>query len=92
MSPTHLTNLYNKRTEKNMNFAKQHIGVTRRKETELSSSSSMWNINLPGDPPHFYDYFDGESTEQEDLTAWVNLGMHHIPRAEDSRVFLFGEV
>ncbi|KAF7289645.1 Amine oxidase catalytic domain-containing protein [Mycena chlorophos] len=88
MSPIHLTNLNNKRTEKNMNFAKQHIGVTRRKETELSSSS-MWNINLPGDPPtHFYDYFDGESIEQEDLTAWVNLGMHHIPRAEDSPMTL----
>ncbi|KAJ7067387.1 amine oxidase catalytic domain-containing protein [Mycena amicta] len=84
MSPIHLTNLNNKRTEKNMNFAKHHVGVSRRKETELTSSS-MWNINLPGDPPvNYYKYFDGESIEQEDITAWVNLGMHHIPRAEDS--------
>ncbi|KAJ7472719.1 amine oxidase catalytic domain-containing protein [Mycena latifolia] len=88
MSPIHLTNLDSKRTQNNINFAKHHLAVSRRKDSE-PSSSSMWNINLPGAPPvDFYKFFDGESLEQEDLTAWVNLGMHHIPRAEDSPMTL----
>ncbi|KAJ7157647.1 amine oxidase catalytic domain-containing protein [Mycena crocata] len=88
VSPIHLTNLDSKRTRSNVNFAKHHLAVSRRKDTE-PSSSSMWNINLPGAPPvDFYEFFDGESLEQEDLTAWVNLGMHHIPRAEDSPMTL----
>ncbi|KAJ7212859.1 copper amine oxidase [Mycena haematopus] len=78
ISPIHLTNLDSKRTRNNVNFAKHHLAVSRRKDSE-PSSSSMWNINLPGAP---------QSLEQEDLTAWVNLGMHHIPRAEDSPMTL----
>jgi hypothetical protein len=46
----HLTNLKSKRTEKNVNWAKHHLAVSRLKEDE-PSSSSMWNINLPGAPP-----------------------------------------
>ncbi|KAJ6512644.1 amine oxidase catalytic domain-containing protein [Mycena sanguinolenta] len=88
ISPIHLTNLNSKRTKNNVNFAKHHLAVSRRKDSE-PSSSTLWNINLPGAPPvDFYDFFDGESLEQEDLTAWVNLGMHHIPRAEDSPMTL----
>ncbi|KAJ7741169.1 amine oxidase catalytic domain-containing protein [Mycena maculata] len=88
VSPIHLTNLDSKRTRSNVNFAKHHLAVSRRKDSE-PSSSSMWNMNLPGAPPvDFYKFFDGESLEQEDLTAWVNLGMHHIPKAEDSPITL----
>ncbi|KAJ7846914.1 amine oxidase catalytic domain-containing protein [Mycena leptocephala] len=88
VSPVHLTNLNSKRTQNNANFGKHHLAVSRRKDSE-PSSSSMWNLNLPGAPPvDFYKFFDGESLEQEDLTAWVNLGMHHIPRAEDSPMTL----
>jgi Copper amine oxidase, enzyme domain len=43
------TNLKSKRTERNVNFAKHHFAVSRRKDSE-PSSSSMWNINLPGNP------------------------------------------
>ncbi|KAJ7253466.1 amine oxidase catalytic domain-containing protein [Mycena rebaudengoi] len=88
VSPIHLTNLDSKRTWNNVNFAKHHLAVSRRKDSE-PKSSSMWNLNLPGAPTvDFYKFFDGESLEQEDLTAWVNLGMHHIPRAEDSPMTL----
>jgi primary-amine oxidase len=116
-----LTNLRSKRTENNVNWAKQHLAVSVRKEEE-PSSSSPWNINLPGRAPvDFYkvngnndvassgqvrggtgegsrrvsrvacrvladraQFFNNESISQEDLVVWLNLGTHHIPRAEDS--------
>lgn len=74
----------------------------QRKETEPSSSSA-WNLQLPGAPPVDFDrFFDGyvvlllkvgstslifffivsESLDQEDIVAWINIGMHHIPQAE----------
>jgi primary-amine oxidase len=69
-----------KRLLKNVNWARYNLAVSRRKETE-PSSSSMWNFNLPGSPPvDFHKFFDGENITQEDLVAWVNLGMHHLVR------------
>lgn len=39
----------------------------------------MWNMNLPGAPPvDFHKFFDGENITQDDLVAWVNVGMHHL--------------
>lgn len=32
----------------------------------------------------FHKFFDGENITQEDLVAWINVGMHHLPQAEDS--------
>ncbi|KAL7423655.1 hypothetical protein Q5752_001236 [Cryptotrichosporon argae] len=79
-----LANTRAKRTERSVEWAKHHVAVTRRKETE-PCSSSMWNSNLPGAPPvDFGKFLDDESIEQEDLVVWANLGTHHIPRAEDS--------
>ncbi|KAJ7230301.1 copper amine oxidase [Mycena pura] len=49
MSPIHLTNLDSKRTENNVNFAKHHLAISRSKESEPSSSTT-WNLNLPGAP------------------------------------------
>ncbi|KAH8919795.1 amine oxidase catalytic domain-containing protein [Atractiella rhizophila] len=87
-STIHMTNLKSKRTLKNVNWAKQHVAVTKYHDNERWSSS-QWNINLPGAPPvDFYEWFNSESLDQEDLVAWVSLGMHHIPRAEDSPMTL----
>lgn len=42
----------------------------------------MWNMNLPGDPMvDFHKFFDGDNITQEDLVAWVNVGMHHLVRS-----------
>lgn len=39
----------------------------------------MWNLNLPGAPMvDFHKFFDGENLTQQDLVAWVNVGMHHL--------------
>jgi len=83
-SPIHSTLVGSKRLLKNADWAQYNLAVSRRKETE-PSSSSMWNMNLPGAPPvDFAQFFDGESLSQEDLVAWINIGMHHLPQAEDA--------
>lgn len=69
-----------KRLLNNANWARYNLAVSRRKETE-PSSSSMWNQNLPGAPMvDFHKFFDGENITQEDLVAWINVGMHHLVR------------
>ena len=67
-----------KRLLKNANWARYNLAVSRRKDTE-PSSSSMWNMNLPGHPVvDFHKLFDGENITQEDLVAWINVGTHHL--------------
>lgn len=62
---------------------KQPFAVTRHHDTEPSSSSAL-NQNLPFAPPvEFYKFFNGEDLIQQDIVAWVNLGMHHYTRSED---------
>ncbi|TRM67429.1 copper amine oxidase [Schizophyllum amplum] len=84
MSPIHNTVVGSRRMLKNANWARYNMAFSRRKESEPSSSNA-WNMNLPGAPVvDFHDFFDGESLEQEDVVAWINVGMHHLPQAEDS--------
>jgi primary-amine oxidase len=72
-----LTNLRSKRTENNVNWAKQHLAVSVRKEEE-PSSSSPWNINLPGRAPVDFYKVSGDSDRSpsrfEDDERWVELG------------------
>ncbi|EMD39459.1 hypothetical protein CERSUDRAFT_91968 [Gelatoporia subvermispora B] len=83
-SPVHNTVVGSKRLLRNANWAKYNMAVSLRKDTE-PSSSSMWNLNLPGAPPVDFDqFFDGENITQADLVAWVNVGTHHLTQAEDS--------
>ncbi|KAF9035083.1 amine oxidase catalytic domain-containing protein [Hymenopellis radicata] len=72
-SPIHNTVVGSKRLLNNANWARYNLAVSRRKETE-PTSSCMWNMNLPG----------SLCLVQEDLVAWINVGMHHLPQAEDS--------
>ncbi|KIJ20486.1 hypothetical protein PAXINDRAFT_7722 [Paxillus involutus ATCC 200175] len=83
-SPIYGTVVGSKRLLKNADWARYNLAVSRRKETE-PSSSSVWNFNLPGGPPvEFHKFFDGENITQEDLVAWINVGMHHLPQSEDA--------
>lgn len=63
----------------NANWARYlNLAVSCRKEME-PSSSSMCNLHLLGAPMvDFHKFFDGESLTQEDLVAWINVGMHHL--------------
>ncbi|KAG1806446.1 amine oxidase catalytic domain-containing protein [Suillus plorans] len=77
-SPVYNTVVGSKRLLKNANWARYNLAVSRRKDTE-PSSSSMWNFNLPGAPPvDFHNFFDGENITQQDLVTWINVGMHHL--------------
>ena len=67
-----------KRLLNNANWARYNLAISKRKDTE-PTSSSMWNMNLPGKPMvDFHKFFDGENITQEDLVAWINIGMHHL--------------
>ncbi|KZT20392.1 amine oxidase catalytic domain-containing protein [Neolentinus lepideus HHB14362 ss-1] len=82
-SPIYNTVVGSKRLLNNANWARYNLAVSRRKDNE-PTSSSMWNQHLPGAPMvDFHKFFDGENITQEDLVAWVNVGMHHLPQAED---------
>jgi len=73
-----------KRLLNNANWARYNLAVSVQKDSE-PASSSMWNANLPGAPVvDFHDFFDGENITQKDLVAWVNVGTHHLPGAEDT--------
>jgi primary-amine oxidase len=93
-----------KRLLNNANWARYNLAVSVRKENE-PSSSSMFNMNLPGKPvvvsltlfssisyivaecsslQDFHKFFNGENMTQTDLVAWINVGTHHLPQAEDS--------
>ena len=59
------------------------LTVTKRKETE-EKSSCIYNQQDMVDPVlDFSRYVDGENIEDEDLVAWVTMGMIHIPHSED---------
>ncbi|KAK1234331.1 hypothetical protein PQX77_002470 [Marasmius sp. AFHP31] len=84
LNPVHTGVVGSKRTLENAHWARYNLAVSKRKETE-PSSSSMWNMNLPGAPVvNFHKLFDGDNITQEDLVVWVNVGTHHLPQAEDS--------
>ena len=71
-----------KRLLNNANWARYNLAVSLRKDTE-PSSSSMWNMHLPGAPVvDFHKFFDGENLTQQDLVAWINVGMHHLVRCD----------
>ncbi|KAF8514971.1 amine oxidase catalytic domain-containing protein [Gautieria morchelliformis] len=84
MNPIHNAVVGSKRLLKNAQWARYNLAVSRRKETE-PSSSNMWNLHLPGAPVvDFHKFFDSEDITQEDLVAWINVGTHHLPQAEDT--------
>ncbi|KAG4431873.1 hypothetical protein IFR05_012650 [Cadophora sp. M221] len=83
LSNVHLPSNLSPFFRKSASYAKQFMALTHQHDTESSSSSTL-NQNLPGAPPvDFSKFFNGECLLQEDIVAWINLGMHHYTRAED---------
>lgn len=65
-------------------FAKRHLAVTRRKDTEPHATHSLDHYPLTS-PLLSVDTFlsDRESLVKEDLVCWVSIGKEHITRTED---------
>ncbi|KAH7343218.1 copper amine oxidase [Rhizoctonia solani] len=74
----------------NARWAEWDLMVAKRKDTEPFSSTT-WNQHLPSTPPVDFSKFFAppESIDHEDLVIYANLGMHHLPRAEDIPNTLF---
>ena len=65
-------------------WTRNQMTVTKRKEKE-ERSSSLYNQFSMFNPVNDFQRFtaDDESIENEDLVAWVTVGMMHVPHSED---------
>lgn len=65
-------------------WTQNQITVTKRKEEE-ERNSSIYNQNSMHDPVVDFSKFtaDNENIVNEDLVAWVTVGVMHIPHSED---------
>lgn len=67
-----------------MSWSLYQMAVTKFKENE-TQSSCIYNQNGPTNPQlDFRQYLlDNDSIINEDLVAWVTIGMMHVPHSED---------
>ena len=63
-------------------FVQNNLWVTRYKRPEIFAAGmqAMQSASWLGLPEYI---FDNENLENEDLVAWVTMGFHHVPMAED---------
>jgi primary-amine oxidase len=66
-----------------VNWATHPLYVLKRKDSEPASAWQACERNKKNPMIDFNDFFDGESLDQEDLTLYFNLGMHHVPDTYD---------
>ncbi|CAD7705112.1 unnamed protein product [Ostreobium quekettii] len=65
-------------------WTKYHLAVTKRRDEEYQESLGIYDMNIPGQPVvSLDDWINGESIVEEDLVAWVMVGLLHVPRSED---------
>jgi primary-amine oxidase len=66
-SPIYLTSQDSSVVGKSANFAKHHLYVTKRKDTEPRSASYLNGVDHQNPHVDFEKFFDGENIEQEDM-------------------------
>ncbi|XP_064608891.1 putative amine oxidase [copper-containing] [Liolophura sinensis] len=70
--------------ENSITWSRYQMAVTKYKDTEKQSSSlyAMWDAFQPVN--RFQSFIDNdESIVDQDLVAWITMGVHHIPHTED---------
>ncbi|XP_061163532.1 putative amine oxidase [copper-containing] [Saccostrea echinata] len=67
-----------------MAWMRYQMAVTKRKENERICSSIYSALDAKSPVINFEDFLrDDESIVDEDLVAWVSMGVQHIPHTED---------
>lgn len=64
-------------------LSKRHVGVADVVDAQPRAASAWNDFDTANPIVDFKQFVDGESLDQEDLTLWFNLGMHHIPQTAD---------
>jgi primary-amine oxidase len=70
-------------------WANENIAFTKHKDSEPHSSHAL-NAHDIFDPTVQFDkFFDSENLVGEDVVAWINLGLHHLPNTQDVPITTF---
>ncbi|XP_061171119.1 putative amine oxidase [copper-containing] [Saccostrea echinata] len=69
--------------EPGASWMRYQLAVTKRKEKERYSSSKYATYDGEDSVVNFENFIGDESIVQEDLVAWVTLGVHHIPHTDE---------
>ena len=71
-------------SEPGFSWARYQLAVTKRKESERDSSRPYAQWGSDTSYVKFEDWIaDDDNIVDEDLVAWVSVGLHHIPHSED---------
>jgi hypothetical protein len=67
-----------------LQWTKYNVAVTQRKDSEPKSGYPLYDMQGPANPILLFDsLLNNELLKNQDLVAWVMIGNHHIPTAED---------
>ncbi|XP_062573488.1 putative amine oxidase [copper-containing] [Saccostrea cucullata] len=72
--------------EPGASWMRYQLAVTKRKETEQYSSSKYATFDGKDRVVNFENFIGDEPILQEDLVAWVTLGIHHIPHTSETPI------
>ncbi|CAH1779584.1 unnamed protein product [Owenia fusiformis] len=62
-------------------WAKYQLAVSKHHDNEDQSSTVYNGMNSKNPVVNFDSYFDDENLKDEDLVAWVSIGLHHLPNS-----------
>jgi primary-amine oxidase len=70
-------------------WANDNVAFTKQKDSEPHSSHALNAHDIYDPTVQFDKFFDSENLVGEDVVAWINLGLHHLPNTQDVPVTIF---